>query len=198
MHSSLATFKAAFKEDKRHSLPSHRNTGIFRARHSHQRSTSPTQVGETQQGAQTKWRCQAKAGGSAPPGGGGGSGQLAVLSSCAAVSSEGNIQGKAGPAEALAGEGRRSREQPSTLHRTGFREKMKTCLRLPSKISSQNAQNHPPHPPLHHHRRPRLVPRERSCLLGSSYSRQGAPGPAPALWVTKAAAPQRGANTRFE
>lgn len=72
VHSSLATFKAAFKEDKRHSLPSHRNTGIFRARHSHQRSTSPTQVGETQQGAQTKWRCQAKAGGSAPPGGGGG------------------------------------------------------------------------------------------------------------------------------
>lgn len=157
---------------------------------------------------QPRWERHNKAhkqnGGASPkrvgrhPRGGGGSGQLAVLSSCAAVSSEGNIQGKAGPTEALAGEGRRSREQPSTLHRTGFREKMKTCLRLPSKISSQNAQNHPPPPPLHHHRRPRLVPRERSCLLGSSYSRQGAPGPAPALWVTKAAAPQRGANTRFE
>lgn len=149
VHSSLATFKVAFKEDKRHSLPSHRNTGIFRARHSHQRSASPTP-------AQPRWERRNKAhkqnggaspkrvGGQAPPGGG--SGQSAVLSSCAAVSSEGDIQGKAGPAEAFAGEGRRSREQPSTLHRTGFREKMKTCPQITKQNFLTKHSEPPPHP----------------------------------------------------
>lgn len=147
VHSSLATFKVAFKEDKRHSLPSHRNTGIFRAGHSHQRSASPTP-------AQPRWERRNKAhkqnGGAGPKRVGGhprgGSGQSAVLSSWAAVSSEGDIQGKAGPAEAFAGEGRRSREQPSTLHPTGFREKMKTCPQITKQNFLTKHSEPPPHP----------------------------------------------------
>lgn len=66
VHSSPATFKVAFKEDKHHGLPSHRNTGVFRARRSHQRHWSPAQVGETLQDAQAN---QTKAGGQPHQGG---------------------------------------------------------------------------------------------------------------------------------
>lgn len=51
--------------------------------------------------------------------------------------------------EALAGEGRRNREQPSALHWTGFREK-KTCPLITNQISPKIVRNL-------HHWRPRLL-----------------------------------------
>lgn len=186
VHSSPATFKVAFKEDKHHGLPSHRNTGVFRARRSHQRCSSPAQVGETQQDVQANQRCQPKAGGQPHQGSPDSRPHLVAMQWSPRKA---KTRVRQGPTETLAG---RSREQPSALHWTRSKGKKKTCPQITNQISSQSGQK-----PLHF----------TGCEGHDSYQEKEAarePAAVPsislasALWVAKAAVPQRCANTRFK